>query len=42
MKRDHLESHMKIHVDLSLKDLEEIGKDIKSIKDETSMYSEQE
>ena len=31
---------MKIHVDLSLKDQEEICKDIKSIKDETSMYME--
>ena len=40
MRSDHLKRHMKIHVDLSLKDPEEICKDIKSIKDETSMYSE--
>ena len=38
MRSDHLKKHMKKHVDPSLE--EPICKDIKSIKDETSMYSE--
>ena len=40
MRSDYLKRHMKNHVDLSSKDPEEICKDIKPIKDETSMYCE--
>ena len=51
MRSDNVERHMKIHVDLSLKDPEQICKSIlediindipnkKTSKDETSMYKE--
>ena len=38
MRSDHLKSHMKIHVNPSLEDSKQLCKDIKSSKDETSMY----
>ena len=40
MRSDNLKSHMKIHGDLSSEDPKQLCKDIKSIKDETSMYME--
>ena len=40
MRSDHLKKHMKKHGDLSSEDSKELCKDIKSIKDETSMYND--
>ena len=39
MRSDHLKRHMKIHVDLSLEDPDQICKDIISSKAEKSFYS---
>ena len=40
IRSEILKRHMKNHVDLSLRVPEQLCKDIKSSKDETSMYSE--
>ena len=40
MRSDHIKRHMKKHVNPSLEDPKQLCKDIKSIKDEKSMYSE--
>ena len=40
MRRDNLKRHMKKHADLFSEDPKQLCKDIKSSKDETSMYSE--
>ena len=40
MRSDHLKNHMKKHVNPSSDDSKQLWKDIKSSKDETSMYRE--
>ena len=40
MRSDNLSRHMKKHADLSSEDSKQLCKDIKSSKDETSIYSE--
>ena len=40
MRSDNLKRHIKIHGDLSSEDPKQLCNDIKSIKDEQSMYSE--